>query len=116
MSLRNYGIGKRELRQGSGRGNGNDHFDDLIGSTEFYIYQALDKKAKGYEGLKLYLETQSCEVMHSPDAPAELGVRYETLRITYRGEEQIPVQALKRAHAWAHQRNFLHSFFKPLYQ
>lgn len=115
MELRNYGIGKRDLRQGSGRGNGSDHFEDLIGSTEFYIFQPGNQRPKGYESLKLYLESQGCEVMFTADAPPELGNEYESLRITHRGE-QIPIPVLRRAHAWAHQRNFLHSFFRPLYR
>ena len=90
MSLRNYGIGKRELRQGSGRGNGNDHFDDLIGSTEFYIYQALDKKAKGYEGLKLYLETQGCEVMHSRMRLLSWGLGMKRYGLLTEGKSRYP--------------------------
>jgi hypothetical protein len=115
MDLRNYGIGKRDLRQGAGRGNGNDHFEDLLGSTEFYIYQPGSQKPKGYESLKLFLDSQGCEVIFTADTPAELGNEYEALRITYKGKD-IPVPVLKRAHTWAHQRNLLHSFFRPLYR
>ena len=115
MELRNYGIGKRDLRQGSGRGSGSDHFEDLVGSTEFYIYQPGGQMVKGFEGLKLFLQSQECEVIFTADVPPELGNEYEAMRITYKGE-QIPVPALKRAHSWAHQRNFLHLFFRPLYQ
>ena len=115
MELRNYGIGKRELRQGSGRGSGNDHFEDLIGSTEFYIYQPGGLRPKGFDSFKAFLEVQGCEAVFTSDTPVELGSEFEALRITYKGT-QIPVPVLKRAHAWAHQRNFLHSFFRPLYQ
>ena len=118
MELRNYGIGKRDLRQGSGRGNGNDHFEDLIGSTEFYIYQIYQPGSlapRGFDSFKAFLEAQGCEARFTTDTPVELGNEYEALRITYKGA-QIPVPVLKRAHAWAHQRNLLHSFFRPLYQ
>jgi hypothetical protein len=115
MDLRNYGIRRRDLREGSGRGSGNDHFEDLIGSTEFYIYQPPDQQPRGYESFKLYLEAQGCEVIFTTDTPVDVGDEYEALRITHRGNE-IPVPVLKRAHSWAHQRNLLHSFFKPLYR
>ena len=39
MSLQNHGFSRREIRQGGGRGNGNEHVDELFGSTELYIYQ-----------------------------------------------------------------------------
>ena len=116
MGLRDYGIGKRELHQGSGQGSGNDHLDELIGCTEFYIYQAPKKNLKGQESLRLYLESQGCEVLYTADVPPELGNRYEAIRITHKKGEQIPVLVLKRTHSWAHRRNLLHSFFKPLYR
>jgi hypothetical protein len=87
-----------------------------VGSTEFYIYQTPNKQPKGYDGLKLYLEAQECEVIFTADAPPELGNRYETMRITHKTSQPIPEPALKRSHSWAHQRNFLHSFFKPMYR
>jgi hypothetical protein len=113
--LRNYGIGRRELRQGGGRGNGNDHVDELLGSTELYIYQTPNKRMKGYEGLKMFVESEGCEIIFTADAPPELG-NYETMRITHKKGEKITDAAIKRAHSWAHRQNFLHSFFKPLYR
>ena len=52
MSLRNMdlggqGIGRGQLRQGGGRGNGNDHLEELLGSTELYIYQTPNRKVRG---------------------------------------------------------------------
>ena len=115
MSLGNFGIGRRQLRQGGGRGTGSDHVEELLGSTEFYIYQTPNTRPKGYTTLKTYLEAQECEIIFTVDAPPELS-KYETMRITHKGADPIPVPALKRAHAWAHQRNYLHSFFKPMYR
>lgn len=115
MDLRGHGIGRRQLRQGGGRGNGNDHVEDLYGCTELYVYQPPNKRVTGYESLKLFLESEGCEVLFTADAPPELN-GYETLRITQRQGQPIPAAVVKRAHSWAHQRNFLHSFFKPLYR
>ena len=115
INLRNYGIGRNKIRQGGGRGNGNDHVEELLGSTELYIYQTPNRKVKGFETLKLFLESESCEIIFTADAPPELR-DYETMRITQKKGEKIPDVVIKRAHAWAHQRNFLHSFFRPLYR
>ena len=113
--LSSYGIGRDQLRQGGGRGNGNDHFDELVGSVEFYVYQTPGRRVKGFDSLKLYAEGEGCELLYTADAPPELA-DYETLRITHRRAEPIPDAVLKRAHSWAHRNNFLHSFFKPLYR
>ncbi len=114
MDLHNYGIRKRDLREGPGRGSGNDHFEDLLGSTEFYIYQAPDQTPKGYEGFKLFIESQGCKIIFTIDTPVDVGDEFQALRVTCKGKE-IPAQVLKRSHTWAHQRNLLHSFYKPLY-
>ena len=118
--LSNYGIGREQLRQGGGRGNGNDHFDELVGSTEFYVYQTPGRRVKGFDSLKLYAEAEGCELLYTAEAPPELS-DHETLRITNpggpgRSAEPIPDAVLKRAHSWAHRNNFLHSFFKPMYR
>ena len=113
--LSNYGIGRDQIRQGGGRGNGNDHFDELVGSTEFYVYQTPGRRVKGFDNFKLYAEAEGCELLYTADAPPELA-DYETLRITHRRAEPIPDAVLKRAHSWAHRNNFLHSFFKPMYR
>ena len=54
-SLTNAGFNREQLRQGGGRGNGNDHLDELIGATELFVYQTPNKKPKGFEALKLFL-------------------------------------------------------------
>ena len=115
MSLSNFGMNRRQLRQGGGHGTGSDHVEELMGATELYIYQTPNTRPKGYTGLKTFLEAQECEIIFTADAPPELS-RYETMRITHNGAEPIPVVVIKRAHSWAHQRNYLHSFFKPLYR
>ena len=45
MDLGGHGIGRAQLRQGGGRGNGNDHLEELLGSTELYIYQTPNRTA-----------------------------------------------------------------------
>ena len=114
MSLGNFGFNRRQIRQGGGRGTGSDHVEEMFGATELYIYQTPNSRPKGYQTLKIYLEAQECEVIFTADKPPELS-RYEALRITKKGEP-LPIPVVKRSHSWAHQRNFLHSFFKPLYR
>ena len=114
-NLGDYGFNRRNLRQGGGRGNGNDHLDELMGCTELYIYQTPNRKVQGYDSLKIFIESEGCEVIFTADAPPELS-NYETMRITHRKGEKIPDTVVKRAHSWAHNRNFLHSFFRPLYR
>ncbi len=115
MNLRRNGIGRNQIRQGGGRGNGNDHVPDLYGCTELFLYQTPNRRVTGFEALKLFVESEGCEIIYTADAPPELA-NYETLRITHRRAEKIPDAVVKRAHSWAHQRNFLHSFFKPMYR
>ena len=114
MSLRDHGFGRRNLRQGGGRGTGDDHVDSLYGSTELFIYQTPNTTPKGYETFKAFLEAQDCEIINTHESPPELS-RHETLRITHHKDEPIPIAVVKRAHRWAHQRNYLHSFFRPMY-
>ena len=110
MEIRNQGVTRRDIRGGAG-GGANEHFDELIGSTEFNIYRHRNSKIRGFETLKLFLESQSCDTLYITDAPAPVGPGYETIRITYKGNE-IPIASLKRAHNWAHRRNLLHLFHK----
>ena len=113
-NLTNAGFTRSQLRQGGGRGNGNDHLDELIGSTELVIYQTPNKKPKGFESLKAFLAASECELFFTTDIPPALK-NYEAFRITYKAGQTIPDQILRRCHSWAHGRNFLHSFFKPMY-
>ncbi|MBM3943136.1 MAG: hypothetical protein FJ316_09490 [SAR202 cluster bacterium] len=116
MNLHDHGIGRRQLRQGGGRGSGNDHVDELFGATELFVHHEPYQTPKGFENLKLYLESQECEVIYTTDTLVDLGDCYQSFRVTRRRGDPIPEAVLKRAHSWAHQRNLLHSFFKPLYR
>ena len=113
-SLTNQGFTRAQLRQGGGRGNGSDHLDELIGATELFVYQTPNMKPKGFESLKLFLAASECELISTLDVPPELK-NYEAFRVTHKSGEKIPDEVLKRCHSWAHGRNFLHSFFKPMY-
>lgn len=113
-NLGDQGITRAQLRQGGGRGNGNDHLEEMIGATELFVYQTPNKKPKGFESLKLFLAASECELISTLDVPPELK-NYEAFRVTHKSGEKIPDEVLKRCHSWAHGRNFLHSFFKPMY-
>ena len=115
MNLSGHGFTRQQIRQGGGRGTGNDHVEDLYGCTELFVYQTPNKKVTGFESLKMFIESEECEVIFTADAPPELN-GYETMRITQRQGQAIPPAVVKRCHSWAHQRNFLHSFFKPMYR
>ena len=95
----------------AGEGVASEHFEEMTGSSEFYLYRHPNRKIKGYEALKLYLESAGCEVIHMANGPKTPGQRFETIRITNKGNP-IPVPFLRRAHNWAHQRNLLHMFYK----
>ena len=115
MTLGGYGINRRDLRQGGGRGTGEDHVDGMFGCTELIVYQTPNTRAKGYLSLKTFLENQGCDIAVTADVPPELE-RHQAIRITQLDGEPIPLPAVKRAHKWAHQRNYLHSFFRPMYR
>ena len=108
-------IPRKKLREGSGLGTGDEHMDELLGSSELIIYITPNKRPKGYEALKQYLESEGCEVTFPANSPYRPGPKYQDVRITNK-RKSIPPSNLRRAHSWAHQRNFLHSFFKPLSQ
>ena len=115
MNLGDRRFTRNQIRQGGGRGSGNDHVDELYGSSELYVYRPPGSRMKGVDGLKLFTDSESCEMIFTMDAPPELR-DYETLRITNRNGKIIPDNVVKRVHSWAHRNNFLHSFFKPLYR
>ncbi len=113
MSMRDRGFTRRDIRGGSGAGAevASEHFDEMIGTVELYIYRHPSKKIKGYAALKSTLEAQGCEVDLTAAGASPVGKGYETIRIANGGAE-IPTPLLRRAHGWAHQRNFLHMFYK----
>jgi hypothetical protein len=113
MSLREYGFTRRDIRGGGGAGTevANEHFHELVGSVELYIYRHPSRRIKGYEALKSSLESSGCEVVHLEGGSSPVGRSYETIRVTNKGVE-IPIPLLRQAHSWAHQRNLLHMFYK----
>ena len=113
MSIRDHGFTRRDIRGGAGAGAeaASEHFDEMIGSVELYIYRHSSRKIKGYEALKSAMEAQGCEMDFKTDGANPVGKSYETIKVTNNGTE-IPTPLLRRAHSWAHQRNFLHMFYK----
>ena len=114
MTLNDKGMTRAQLRIGSGKGVdvADDHDHELLGSEELYIYVTPGIKPKGYDGLKTYLVREGCEVRVSDTAPMLPAKGYKAIRIT-KGGVSMSDEILKRSHRWAHQRNYLHSFFKP---
>ena len=39
MNLGDRRFTRNQIRQGGGRGSGNDHVDELYGSSELYVYR-----------------------------------------------------------------------------
>ena len=99
------------MREGGGEG-ANLHFDEMVGSYELNIYRHRNSKIRGLDALEQYLQSQGCQTAYITDVAAPVGPGYDTIRVTH-GGDMIPVEALRRAHNWAHRRNFLHMFRKP---
>ncbi len=112
MWNRGRGGNRRSLREGSGTNVEPEHYDEVLGSSEFFIYVAPNKRPKGYDGLRRAMEESGVAAEFPAESPHSPGPRYQAVKLTYQGRV-IPDGALRRAHRWAHQRNFLHSFFKP---
>ena len=110
------GASKRALRQSSNRGTGDDHLFELEGVSRLTIFVPRHDKMKGYRDLKSLLEAADCQVAYPSQAPAALreapGPQYQAMNVEASG--LMPPEAVKAAHRWAHQRDFLHSFFRPL--
>src|SRR5690606_22613522 len=98
---------------GKGREIADAHFDEVAGSQDFYIYVPPNKKAKGYADLKAFLERAGCKVSVTENAPTLPAKDYKAVKVSTSGTV-IADEALRRAHRWAHQQNFCHSFFKPM--
>ena len=114
MTMNDRGMTRAQLRVGSGKGVqvADEHFHEVAGSRDFYVYVTPHSKPKGYEELKSYLLAEGCEVQVSDEAPMLPAKGYKAVKVTASGKI-ISDELLKRAHRWAHQRNYLHSFFKP---
>ena len=115
MAPNDPGLTRSQLRMGSGKGTAiaDAHFDEVAGSRDFYIYVPPKAKVKGYEELKSFLLAEGCQVQVTENAPMMPGKGYKAIKVTI-GAPVIPDPVLRRTHRWAHQRDFLHSFFKPL--
>ena len=111
MDLRGR-VNRKQVREGGG-GGANLHFDEMIGSYELNIYRHRNNKIRGLDNLEQFLQSQGCQTVYISDVPAPVGPGYDTIRVTCGHRETIPVEALRRAHSWAHRRNFLHMFRKP---
>ena len=116
MDLRKYGMTRDQLRQGSqgpGGGNGDDHVDELTGSRDLTIYLTPNRRLKGYAELKAFVEARGCRIGQVEGDRLLPGKEYTAVKVSC-ADGLIPEAVLRRAHRWAHQRNYLHSFFKPL--
>ncbi len=110
------GASRRNLRQSSNRGTGDDHLFELEGISRITIFIPRHHKMKGYRDLKARLEAAGCQVTYPSQSPAALreapGPQYQAVNVEAPG--RMPPEAIKAAHRWAHQRDLLHSFFRPL--
>ena len=113
MSGKDFGLSRRQLREGSRVFVEPEHYDEVLGSSEFFVYVTPNKNTRGFESLKSYLQSLNCEVVVAEESPVQMPERYKVLKITSQGVI-IPDGALRRIHKWAHSRNFLHSFFQPM--
>ena len=115
MTMRDRGMTKAQLRIGSGKGVAiaDEHFYEMAGSRDFYVYVTPRTKAKGYDALKAAMESEGYAVSVSDEAPMLPARGYKAVKITTTTTDRIADEPLRQAHRWAHQRNYLHSFFKP---
>ena len=108
-------LSRSEIRKGGGRGTGEDHLHEVVGSSEFEIFLPPNKQVKGYVDLKRVIEALGCEVEYPAHSRQSPGPRFSTIKITY-GGRVAPPEVIRQAHQWAHHRNLLHSFFRPLFE
>ena len=113
MWLQDRGFNREYKRQGSGTDFADEHFEEILGSTEFCVFVTPNKKTNGLDGLTRFLESDGSSVEYPSHSEQSPGDRYKVIKITKQGTE-ISRPSLRRAHNWAHRRNFLHSFFRPL--
>ena len=114
MTMQDKGMTRAQLKTGSGKGANvaADHVHEVLGSRDFWIYVTPNSKPKGYDTLKSYLLAQGCDVDISDTAPMLPAKGYKAIKVTESGKI-LDDEVVTRAHRWAHQRNYLHSFFKP---
>ena len=114
MTMRDRGMTKAQLKIGSGKGVdvADEHVHEVLGSRDFWIYVAPKSKPKGYDDLKAYLIDQGCVVEVSEKAPMLPAPGYKAIKVTT-SAHTLDDEVVRRAHRWAHSRNYFHSFFKP---
>ncbi len=113
MWRKDLGANRKTLREGSGKDVEKEHYDEVLGSSEFYIYISPNKKPKGYLELKKYLESLGAKVEYPVITDNKPSPGHQVIRITM-DHTVMPDPVLLRSHKWAHHLNFLHSFFRPL--
>ena len=113
MWRRQYGLTRRDMRGGSGVDVEEEHYDEVLGSSEFFIYLPPNKETKKYPQLKHAMEALGCDVEFPAFSSLLPGDNYKAIKITKQGQI-LPDSSLRRSHRWAHKQNLLHSFFKPL--
>jgi len=117
FNMQRPGPNRAARRKGSnprlGGPNADDHFQELVGSSGFWIYLTPNKRLKGYDEFRQQVEAQGCTIGIADDAPVDPGKGYQALKIAPETQTLLPVEVLRLAHRWAHRHNFLHSFFKP---
>jgi hypothetical protein len=116
MTMQDKGMTRAQLKTGAGKGSevAADHVHEVLGSRDFWIYVTPNSKPKGYDTLKSYLLAQGCNVDVSGTAPMLPAKGYKAIKVTDASSGSIlSDDVVTRAHRWAHQRNYLHSFFKP---
>ncbi|MEK9658972.1 MAG: hypothetical protein VW450_03385 [Chloroflexota bacterium] len=114
MTMQERGLARAQLRAGSGKGVevADEHFHEVAGSREFTVYVAPHSKPKGYPELKSWLVGQGYAVAVSDTDPMLPAKGYKAVKVST-PSGTLTDEALRRAHRWAHARNYLHSFFKP---
>jgi len=116
MTMQDKGMTRAQLKIGAGKGSevAADHVHEVLGSRDFWIYVTPNSKPKGYDTLKSYLLAQGCNVDVSDTAPMLPAKGYKAIKVTDANSGSVlSDDVVNRAHRWAHQRNYLHSFFKP---
>jgi hypothetical protein len=112
MWRQDFGVTRKNIRVGGGRDVEPEHYDEVLGSSEFCIYIPPNVRMKGYDDLKAFLEGQGCVVEYPGYSEYTPNKSYSVIAITMAGQRMSDA-ALRKAHRWAHKRNYLHSFFRP---
>ena len=84
MSMHDRGMTRAQLKTGSGKGTdvADEHFFEIVGSRDFYVYVTPKSKPKGYDDLRGFLTTEGCEVNVSNNAPMLPAEGYKAVKVT----------------------------------